>query len=135
MKRSKFITSSLAIAASLLILSARRTSVTVGTDKGFKIPAGEGSIRGYIKLKGCRAAITTAVLLCLAKHLYRRQEEPRCMFIICKTKFFCVLVRNYYFQSGDEKCHLSAGDSIFMPMKVPHVWTQIGEKGRVAVLF
>ena len=34
-----------------------------------------------------------------------------------------------------DKFHLAAGDSIFLPMKVPHAWTQVSEKGKMTVTF
>jgi hypothetical protein len=34
---------------------------------------------------------------------------------------------------GDEKFKLSEGESIFLPRKVPHAWTQLSEKGKMTV--
>jgi quercetin dioxygenase-like cupin family protein len=52
-----------------------------------------------------------------------------------QNEVFYVVEGNYYFQVGEDKFHLSAGDSIFLPMKVPHAWTQLSEKGKMTVLF
>lgn len=41
---------------------------------------------------------------------------------------FSVIEGSYKFNVGDEKFELSAGDSIFMPEKVPHAWTQLSKK-------
>ena len=41
----------------------------------------------------------------------------------------------YYFQVGNDKYRLKAGDSIFLPEKVPHAWTQVAEKGKMTVTF
>ena len=48
---------------------------------------------------------------------------------------FYVVEGEYYFQVGEEKFRLSVGDSIFLPKKVPHAWTQVSEKGRMTVIF
>jgi quercetin dioxygenase-like cupin family protein len=52
-----------------------------------------------------------------------------------QDEVFYVVEGNYFFQVGEDKFHLAAGDSIFMPMKVPHAWTQLSEKGKMTVLF
>jgi quercetin dioxygenase-like cupin family protein len=57
-------------------------------------------------------------------HLHHAQDE-----------IFYVLEGSYYFQVGDERFKLAKGDSIFMPRKVPHAWTQISETGKMIVVF
>jgi quercetin dioxygenase-like cupin family protein len=41
---------------------------------------------------------------------------------------------SYRFKVGDELFNLTAGESIFLPRKVPHAWTQVSEKGRMTVV-
>ena len=111
--------------------------------KGFKINAGEGRIHGHIKLKGVNSnvldvkisgsdtggdlAVFEQTSLSPGKgtplHVHPLQDE-----------IFYVLEGAYYFQVGDEKYHLSVGDSIFLPRKVPHAWTQVAEKGKMIVI-
>jgi quercetin dioxygenase-like cupin family protein len=50
-----------------------------------------------------------------------------------QDELFYVMEGEYYFQVGDDKHHLVAGDSIFLPRKVPHAWTQASAKGRMTV--
>lgn len=52
-----------------------------------------------------------------------------------QNEVFYVLEGDYYFQVGDEKFTLTKGESVFMPMKVPHAWTQVSEKGKMVVVF
>jgi len=52
-----------------------------------------------------------------------------------QDEIFYVIDGEYYFQVGDEKYHLSFGDSIFLPRKVPHAWTQVSEKGKLTITF
>lgn len=51
-----------------------------------------------------------------------------------QDEIFYVLEGAYYFQVGEEKYHLSVGDTIFLPRKVPHAWTQMAEKGKMMVV-
>lgn len=52
-----------------------------------------------------------------------------------QDEVFYVVEGAYYFQVGEDKYHLIAGDSIFLPMKIPHAWTQVSEKGKMTVIF
>jgi quercetin dioxygenase-like cupin family protein len=47
---------------------------------------------------------------------------------------FCVLEGEYQFQVGADKYRLKAGDSIFLPRKVPHSWVQVSERGKMSVI-
>ena len=51
-----------------------------------------------------------------------------------QDEVFYVLDGAYFFQVGEEKFNLLTGDSIFLPRKVPHAWTQVSEKGKMLVL-
>jgi len=144
MKRSKFIVSALALTASPMVLHPQNKAAVSRPGKGFKISAGEGRLHGHIKLKGVNAnvldikvsgsdtdggfALFEQTSLTPGKgtplHVHHLQDEV-----------FYVVEGSYYFQVGEEKFHLNAGDSIFLPMKVPHAWTQVAEKGKMTVLF
>lgn len=45
-----------------------------------------------------------------------------------------MLEGEYLFQVGTAKHQLTAGDSIFLPRKVPHAWTQVSEKAKMTVI-
>ena len=55
-------------------------------------------------------------------HIHNAQDE-----------IFYVIEGSYKFQVGDDKYDLTTGDSIFLPRKVAHAWTQVSEKGRMMV--
>ncbi|MEP6713366.1 MAG: cupin domain-containing protein, partial [Ferruginibacter sp.] len=132
------------LAAAPFAVVAKNKSTPIRTDKGFKANAGEGRIHGHIKLKGVNSNVLDVKIsgsdtdggfamfeqtsLSPGKgtplHVHHLQDE-------C----FYVIEGNYYFQVGADKFHLNAGDSIFLPMKVPHAWTQISEKGKMTVTF
>ena len=143
MKRETFIASILTLAASPLFTFSETLKEFTGMDKGFKIKAGEGRIHGHIRLKGVNSnvldvkvsgadtngelAIFEQTSLSQGKgtplHIHHNQDEV-----------FYVLEGAYYFQVGDEKHHLATGDSIFLPRKVSHAWTQVSEKGKMTVV-
>ena len=114
------------------------------TDKGFKVKAGEGRIHGHIKLKGVNSNIldvkvsgkdtdggfavfeqtSTSQGRGTPLHVHHFQDE-----------IFYVIEGEYYFQVGEEKFKMYAGETIFLPKKVPHAWTQVSEKGKMNVTF
>ncbi len=142
MKRNKFIASVLALTATPMLAFSKIQNSILRNSKGFKINAGEGRIHGHIKLKGVNAnildvkvsgsdtdgdlAIFEQTSLSPGKgtplHIHHFQDEV-----------FYVMEGSYYFQVGEDKHTLTAGDSIFLPRKVPHAWTQVSEKGKMTV--
>lgn len=144
MKRNRFIASALALAASPMILHPQTTATAQRAGKGFKINAGEGRLHGHITLKGVNSnvldvkisgtdtdggfALFEQTSLSPGRgtplHVHHMQDEV-----------FYVVEGAYYFRVGEEYFHLNTGDSIFLPMKVPHAWTQVSEKGKMTVLF
>lgn len=134
----------LAITFAPATLNIQNLTDTGSDSKGFKIDSGEGRIHGHLKLKGVNANIldlkvsgkdTNGELAIFEQtsisqgrgtplHIHPQQDEV-----------FYVVEGEYYFQVGTEKYRLSVGDSIFMPKKVPHAWTQVSEKGKMTVIF
>ncbi|WP_299703779.1 cupin domain-containing protein [uncultured Pontibacter sp.] len=141
MKRSKFIV--LLLAAIPLAKFAKANAAIFNGGKGFKVKAGEGRLHGHIQLKGVNANIidvkvsgrdTDGGLAIFEQtgmspkrgtplHVHHYQDE-----------IFRVLEGEYYFQVGEEKHHLKTGDTIFLPSKVPHAWTQVSEIGKMTVI-
>lgn len=144
MQRKNFISAVAAVLAMPALAIAKSTKLLLRKDKGFKIPAGEGRIHGHIKLKGVNnnvldvkisgsdtdgdLAIFEQTSLTPGKgtplHIHHFQDET-----------FYVIAGTYKFQVGDDKFDLTTGDSIFLPRKVPHAWTQVSEKGKMIVTF
>jgi quercetin dioxygenase-like cupin family protein len=143
MKRNKFIV--LLLAASAESVRAKQTNKRLlRTDKGFKVKAGEGRIHGHIKLKGVNSnildvkisgkdtdggfAVFEQISLSQGKgtplHVHHFQDES-----------FYIIEGEYYFQIGEDKFKMYGGETIFLPKKVPHAWTQVSEKGKMNVTF
>ena len=144
MKRNKFIAAVLTTAAAPGVALANIQKVFQQKGKGFKVNAGEGRIHGHIQLKGVNSNILDVKIsgsdnngdLAVFEqtsispgrgtplHVHSEQDE-----------MFYVLEGSYYFKVGEDKFHLATGDSIFLPRKVPHAWTQVSEKGKMVVVF
>jgi quercetin dioxygenase-like cupin family protein len=144
MERKRFLSSMLAITFAPGALKIQNLTDSKSDIQGFKIDSGEGRIHGHLKLKGVNANIldlkvsgkdTNGELAIFEQtsisqgrgtplHIHPQQDEV-----------FYVLEGEYYFKVGTEKYRLSVGDSIFMPRKVPHAWTQVSEKGKMTVIF
>lgn len=144
MKRNKFILSALAVAFFPWAVISQNTKKMEKSGKGFKVNAGEGRIHGHIKLKGVNANILDVKIsgsdtdggfaMFEQTSLSPGKGTPLHVHHL-QNEVFYVIEGAYYFQVGEDKYHLSAGDSIFLPMKVPHAWTQVSEKGKMTVTF
>ncbi|AIZ65078.1 cupin [Hymenobacter sp. DG25B] len=138
MKRRKFI---LASAAGLPFLT---TGFAWGQNraKGFKAKAGEGRLHGHILLKGVNANLIdvkvsgkdTNGALAIFEQTSQSQGRGTPLHVHpLQDEVFYVLEGNYFFQVGEDKFRLAAGDSIFLPRKVPHSWIQLSERGKMTV--
>jgi quercetin dioxygenase-like cupin family protein len=143
MKRNKFIASILTLAAIPLTSVAQLQKAFKRKIKGFKIAAGEGRIHGHIKLKGVNSNILDVKIsgsdtdgeLAIFEQTSLTQGKGTPLHIHHKQdEIFYVLEGSYKFQVGDEKHDLSTGDSIFLPRKVAHAWTQVSAKGKMNVI-
>jgi quercetin dioxygenase-like cupin family protein len=143
MKRNKFIAT--IMAATLVPLASFNLypDRTDRTDKGFKIKAGEGRIHGHIQLKGVNSNILDVKVsgtdtdgnLAIFEQTGLSQGRGTPLHIhFFQDEIFYVLEGEYYFQVGEDKHNLTAGDSIFLPREVPHSWTQVSEKGKMTVV-
>jgi quercetin dioxygenase-like cupin family protein len=144
MKRNKFIVSILAASAFPVSVKSSIKNENLRTDKGFKVKAGEGRIHGHIKLKGVNSNILDVKIsgkdtdggFAMFEQTSLSQGKGTPLHIHpFQDETFYVVEGEYYFQVGEEKFRLSVGDSIFLPKKVPHAWTQVSEKGRMTVIF
>lgn len=141
MKRSKFLLA-LITSVPLTALSNYKERQT-REDKGFKINAGEGRLHGHIQLKGVNENIldlkvsgkdTNGELAIFQQiglspkrgtplHLHHNQDE-----------IFNVIEGEYHFIVGKDKFKLTSGDTIFLPRKVPHAWTQVSQRAKMNVI-
>ena len=143
MKRNKFIATSLF--AALLPFSAftKPLKIKSRNDKGFKIKAGEGRLHGHLTLKGVNANIIDVKIsgkdtdgdLALFEQTGLTPGKGTPLHIHpFQDEIFYVLKGEYYFQVGEDKFYLKEGESIFLPRKIPHAWTQVSKKCKILVL-
>ncbi|MEO7049636.1 MAG: cupin domain-containing protein [Ferruginibacter sp.] len=116
----------------------------MSTDKGFKVPAGEGRLHGQIKLKGVNANVLDLKIsgsdsnggIAVFEQTSLSQGKGTPLHVHhFQNEIFYVVEGNYFFKVGDDEFHLSAGDSIFLPQKIPHAWTQVSASGKMEVIF
>ncbi len=144
MKRNKFIALAIAAGSAPSFLFSENKRTFTGPDKGFKIPAGQGRIHGHIKLKGVNANILDLKIsgndtdggLAIFEQTSLSQGKGTPLHVHhFQNEVFYVIEGKYFFKVGDDEFRLSDGDSIFLPRKVPHAWTQVSEKGKMTVTF
>lgn len=143
MKRNKFITSLLALIAAPLASVAQLQKKLQRKDKPFKISAGEGRLHGHLKLKGVNANVLDVKIsgsdtdgdLAIFEQTSLSQGRGTPLHVHpLQDEIFYVLEGAYRFKVGDEVFNLTGGESIFLPRKVPHAWTQVSERGKMTVI-
>lgn len=143
MKRNGFIAGLLALTTMPIWAFTPMEKITKRKDKGFKISAGEGRLHGHIKLKGVNSNILDVKIsgidtdgdLAIFEQTSLSQGKGTPLHIHnAQDEIFYIIEGEYYFQVGDKKYNMTVGDSIFLPRKVPHAWTQRSSKGRMTVI-
>lgn len=142
MKRKGFIAVLLGVVTLPLWAVAPMEKIINRKDKGFKINAGQGRLHGHLKLKGVNSNVLDVKIsgsdtdgkLAIFEQTSLSQGRGTPLHIhTSQDEIFYIIEGAYYFQVGDEKYHMAVGDSIFLPRKVPHAWTQVSEKGKMIV--
>ncbi|NNF19199.1 MAG: cupin domain-containing protein [Flavobacteriaceae bacterium] len=112
--------------------------------EGFTVTAGEGRHHGHIPLKGVNRNLMDMKVsgsdslggMTIFEQISRSPGFGTPLHVHYKQdEVFYVLDGNYAFRVGEKKFRLGKGDSIFLPMNVPHAWTQLSRKGRMTVIF
>ena len=139
MKRNKFILSILVVSTGAISAKTKDKKQKLRTDKGFKVKAGEGRIHGHIKLKGVNSNVLDVKIsgkdtdggFAMFEQTSLSQGRGTPLHVHhFQDEIFYVIEGEYYFQIGEEKFKLSTGETIFLPKKVPHAWTQVSEKAK-----
>lgn len=144
MKRNKFLLAMVTTIAAPLTVLSRQKIISEKPGKAFKVKAGEGRRHGHIQLKGVNANVLDVKVsgtdndgaLAIFEQTSLSQGRGTPLHIHhFQDEVFYVVEGEYYFQVGEEKFNLIAGDYIFMPKKIPHAWTQVSAKGKMEVTF
>lgn len=136
MQRRKFLTVSLATAATSVVTTAQSESPKSFVVKNAKSRFGEttklnGISPNDIKIssKDTNGNLSVFEFIGYAKggppmHIHPNQDE---VFFIQEGK--------YKFVVGSEPHYLEAGDTIFLPRNVPHAFAQLSDTGKMMFLF
>lgn len=144
MKRNRFLATILGVTATPFAFGMQYQKTDSRLDKGFKIGSGEGRIHGHLNLKGVNSNILDLKVsgkdtngdLAIFEQISKSQGRGTPLHVHhFQDELFFVIEGEYYFQVGEEKYHLNVRDSIFLPRKVPHAWTQVSEIGKMTVTF
>ena len=142
MKRNIFIAAVLTLSVTPFLAFSKVLTKFREIRKGFKISSGEGRIHGHIKLKGVNSNLldvkisgsdTNGDLAVFEQTSLSKGKGTPLHIHHLQDEIFYVLEGSYKFQVGDERFDLTTGDSIFLPRKVRHAWTQISDKGKMTV--
>ncbi|MBL7833081.1 MAG: cupin domain-containing protein [Cyclobacteriaceae bacterium] len=141
MQRRKFIATSAAVIPALAF-SQHLSAQDPRTETGFVVKANEsrfnestllfgGTSPNDIKVSGKDTAGNLTVFEYSGNvkggpplHIHENQDE-----------IFFILSGEYTFKVGEELHHLTAGDTIFLPRKVPHCFAQTTDKGKMLFMF
>jgi quercetin dioxygenase-like cupin family protein len=144
MERKRFLSGMLALTIAPAALRIQDQMSSGAESKGFKIESGEGRIHGHLILKGVNANIldlkvsgkdTNGALAIFEQTSISQGKGTPLHIHPLQDEVFYVIEGEYYFNVGNEKHRLGAGDCIFLPRNVPHAWTQVSDKGKMTVIF
>jgi len=143
MKRKHFILA--AFAAPLLAFMPKKTSqLSIRTEKGFKVNAGEARFGVHYKMKGVTTntldikisgSDTNADLAVFEQTGLTPKGGPPLHIHPFQDEWFYVVEGNYKFQVGEVFYEMTAGDTIFLPRNVQHAFLQLSEKGKMIVSY
>lgn len=143
MKRNHFLSGMLLVAAAPLKTFSKKLSSLGRPDKGIKIARGEGRIHGHIQTRGRLPGVvdmkvsgsdTEGNFAVFEQTVLSKGAGVPLHFHPAQDEMFYVLEGSYRFRVGDELFDLEAGDSVFLPRKIPHAWMLLSEKGTTHVL-
>ena len=143
MKRNHFITAVTAALVAPVTVFSKITSAAKDINKGFKVAAGEGRKHGHLQLKGVNSNVLDVKVsgtdtgggLAIFEQTSLSQGRGTPLHIHPEQdEVFHVLEGDYLFMVGGEKYSLTTGETIFLPRKVPHAWTQVSAKGKMRVI-
>jgi len=140
MQRRKFIAATATILPAIafgenLANNAERTA------KGFVVKANQSRFNEVTKLNGKSpndikvAGKDTNGSLAVFEYTGNEMGGPPLHLHLKQDEIFFIVQGEYTFQVGDDKYELKAGDTIFLPRKVPHTFAQTSPTGKMFFMF
>lgn len=114
------------------------------TEKPFQVLAGDARFGTHYKMKGVTLNTldlkisgkdTNGELAVFEQTGQTPKGGPPLHIHIDQDEWFFVTEGEYLFQCGEEKFHMKAGDTIFLPRNVPHAFVQLTESARTVVSY
>ena len=141
MERKKFLLTTAATIPALLFGSTALAKKTDRTNKGFVVKSTESRF-GEKTLLGGKNANDIKVSqkdtngeLTIFEYTGKDKGGPPLHVHANQDEIFFIAQGEYLFQVGDDKYNLKAGDTIFLPRKVPHAFAQLTDSGKMLFLF
>ena len=143
MRRKTFLASLTGLLPASLFIFTKARAEQNRADKGFKVAKGEGRKHGHIQLKDVNSNVLDVKVsgsdtggdLAIFEQTSLSQGRGVPLHVHpMQDEIFYVLEGSYYFQVGEDKYSLAAGDSIFLPRAIPHAWSQVSPLGKMIVI-
>jgi quercetin dioxygenase-like cupin family protein len=141
MERKKFLLSAAAAIPSLLVGQPGQAQKTKRPNKSFVVKATESRLGEKILLGGKNpndikvSQKDTNGDLTIFEYTGNEKGGPPLHIHAHQDEVFFIVQGEYLFQVGEDKHHLKAGDTIFLPRTIPHAFAQLTDKGKMFFLF
>lgn len=143
MRRRAFLKSAAVFvpAAGLQEFALAQMSAATATDIPHVVGAGqdmsgESHSRGFSRILFKVPSNATGGGLFVIEHTHLVKGGPPLHLHLHQEEWFYVIEGEVAFQIGNERKHLTAGESILSPRKVPHTFAAVGEQpGRMLIAF
>ncbi|MBX2952829.1 MAG: cupin domain-containing protein [Leadbetterella sp.] len=133
MQRRKFIAS----AAALASVAAAPEVFAGNNPKPFVVKAGEARFGVHTPFKGVNpndlkiSGKDTNGQLAVFEYTGHVKEGPVLHVHYDQDEIFIVVEGRYRFRVGEKEEVLEAGDTLFLPRKIPHTWIQLTDYGKL----
>jgi quercetin dioxygenase-like cupin family protein len=136
MKRKDFLLSTL-LTTPVLALAKSIENEALSAKESFVVDAGKSRFGDVIKFLGVHpndlkiSSKDTGGKLSVFDYTGYAKIGPMLHMHLHQDEIFTVIEGEYRFLAGEKTYRLTAGQTIFLPRKIPHTWIQLTDKGRM----
>lgn len=136
MQRRKFLTTTLATAATSVVVTAQTSNPKPFVVKNTKSRFGETTKLSSVSPNDIKiSSKDTNGQLTVFEYIGREKGGPPLHIHLYQDEVFFIQDGKYKFQVGDETHYLEVGDTIFLPRNVPHAYSQLTDTGKMLFFF